>query len=127
MLADPRRHHEIDGSGSVQGSTFGPDRLALGSTFGMNMRIGMRYRIVNRVVEFDDGRLIGWRHFAGHRWRYQLDPVDDEHTRVTETFDYSTMSTTSARTIELLGFPGRNRRGIEATLRRLSALYERTR
>ncbi|MGI9092366.1 MAG: SRPBCC family protein [Mycobacteriales bacterium] len=122
VLADPRRHHEVDGSGSVQQSVSGPQRLELGSTFGMSMRLGISYRVTNRVVEFEDGKLIAWRHFAGHRWRYELEPVDDASTRVTETFDYSTISGGRARILELLGFPERNRRGITQTLDQLARL-----
>lgn len=34
-------------------------------------------RIADPVrTEFDEDRLIAWRHFAGHRWRYELEPVD---------------------------------------------------
>jgi hypothetical protein len=69
------------------------------------------------VVEFEENRLIAWRHFAGHRWRWELEPVDENTTRVTETFDYSTAAIGAL--YPLLGFPERNRKGIEETLRRL--------
>ena len=35
ILADPRQHPRIDGSGTVQGTVSGPERLTLGSEFGM--------------------------------------------------------------------------------------------
>jgi hypothetical protein len=89
LLATPNRHAEIDGSGSVKGSLSGPERLSLGAKFGMSMRIGLPYRITNVVVEFEEGRRIGWRHFGGHVWRYILEPVEGG-TLVTEQFDYST-------------------------------------
>ncbi len=54
LLADPRRHAEFDGSGSVKDAVSGPPRLALGSKFGMNMKLGLPYRISNEVVEFDE-------------------------------------------------------------------------
>ncbi|MEY3616256.1 MAG: hypothetical protein RLZZ518_1259, partial [Actinomycetota bacterium] len=57
--------------------------------FGMSMRLGLPYRITNVVVEFDEARQIGWRHFGGHVWRYLLTPVEGG-TLVTEQFDYST-------------------------------------
>src|SRR5206468_9221211 len=105
-----------DGSGTVKGAVQGPDRLRLGSTFGMRMRLGVPYLIRNTVVEFEENRRIAWRHFGRHVWRYQLEPVADG-TRVTETFDYSTAL--SPRGLEMLGFPERNRKGIAATLDRL--------
>ncbi|HMF03426.1 MAG TPA: SRPBCC family protein, partial [Acidimicrobiia bacterium] len=71
VLADPSQHPAIDGSGMVK-HTRGeePERLSLGAKFGMSMRLGIPYNITNTVVEFDDNRLIAWRHFGGHRWRY---------------------------------------------------------
>ena len=88
LLATPRRHSEIDGSGSVRGvQDRTPERLSAGAKFGMQMRIGLPYKILNEVVEFDEPTRIAWRHFGGHVWRYLLDPVDEQHTRVTEQFD----------------------------------------
>ena len=40
LLADPRRHREIDGSGLLRDSFDGPDRLTLGARFGMDMKAG---------------------------------------------------------------------------------------
>lgn len=90
ILADPRRHSSFDGSGHVQGNVSGPERLSLGARFGMSMRIVVPYRTDNEVVEFAEGRLIAWRHFNRHRWRYELEPIDDHTTVVTETFDGTT-------------------------------------
>jgi uncharacterized protein YndB with AHSA1/START domain len=124
LLADPANHPLIDGSGSVRASrSTGPGRLELGSRFGMDMRLGLPYRILNTVVEFEPGRLIAWRHFSGHRWRWRMHDLGDGRTNVTETFDWSTAR--SPKAIELLGFPSRNRRGIEATLRRLADVVTR--
>ena len=122
LLADPARHPELDGSGSVRASlSKGSRRLSLGARFGMRMRLGLPYTILNTVVEFEEARLIAWRHFSGHRWRWQLADLGDGSTEVTETFDWSTAR--SPRAIELLGFPARNRRGIEATLDRLATRF----
>ena len=120
ILADPRQHARIDGSGSVQEIVEGPERLERGSQFGAQMRLfGVPYRISNRVVEFEEGRRIAWRHFGGHRWRYELEPVGADRTRVTESFDYSMYGPGPRLVIELLRFPSRNRDGIRATLVRL--------
>ena len=90
IVADPRQHARIDGSGSVQDLIEGPDRLSQGAEFGVRMKMfGLPYKIANTVVEFEEDRLIAWRHFGGHRWRYELEPTDDGGTVVTETFDYS--------------------------------------
>ena len=119
VLADPAAHALIDGSGTVRGTKApGGTRLALGSRFGMSMKLGVPYGISNEVVEFQEGRLIAWRHFGGHRWRWQLEPVDGA-TLVTETFDWSTSRSPVA--LEVMRVPARNKRSIEATLDRLEA------
>lgn len=120
IVADPAMHPVIDGSDSVKALREGaPPRLELGATFGMDMDRGARYRIENRVVEFEEGRLIAWRHFHGHRWRYGFEDVEGG-TRVTETFDWSRAR--SKLSLELLGFPRRNLEGMRATLARLEQL-----
>ena len=114
LLADPRRHSEIDGSGSVKAAQIdAPERLALGAQFGMNMRIGMPYKITNTVVEFEEGRLIGWRHLGGHIWRYILEPVDGG-TKVTEQFDWNTNK--SPLFLKLMGAVKKNGVSIQKTL-----------
>ncbi|MCY9787633.1 SRPBCC family protein [Nocardiopsis sp. EMB25] len=123
IIASPARHSEFDGSDTVRGVRSGPERLSPGSRFGMTMRMfGLPYRMSNRVVEFEEGRLIAWRHVGPHRWRYELEEVSEGVTRVTETFDYT--SGPSAFYI-LLGAPARNARGIERTLVRLREAAER--
>jgi uncharacterized protein YndB with AHSA1/START domain len=125
ILADPRQHARIDGSGSVQEVTEGPERLHLDSRFGMGMKLfGLPYKISNRVVEFDEGRRIAWRHIGLHRWRYELAPTTSGGTHVTETWDPSYYPLGSGHFLTLLGFPERNRGGIEATLPKLKAAAE---
>jgi len=125
ILADPRQHARIDGSGSVRDTVSGPERLERGATFGVDMKLGgVPYRISNRVVEFEEGRRIAWRHFGGHRWRYELEPVAGGGTRVTESFDYSMYAAPQRLLVEALGFPSRNRRGIEQTLHTLKSVAE---
>jgi uncharacterized protein YndB with AHSA1/START domain len=118
VLADPSRHAEIDGSGSVQGPKGTTPRLSLGATFSMDMKMGLGYRTSNRVVEFEEGRRIAWHHLARFTWRYELTPVDGG-TRVVESFDYTVPW---GVVIEPLGWPERNRRSMERTLERLEAV-----
>lgn len=89
ILANPHRHHDIDGSQTVRANISGPDRLVLGSKFGMKMRLGINYRIRNTVVEYQENTLIAWRHFGQWRWRYQLKDLGNGNTEVTESFDGS--------------------------------------
>jgi uncharacterized protein YndB with AHSA1/START domain len=120
LLANPHRHHEFDGSGTVRGAVSGPERLALGDRFGMSMKIKVPYRVTNRVVEFEPDRRIGWCHPARAIWRYELEVVPGG-TRVTETFDYG--GSPVAKGMELLGFPKGNAKSIRGTLRRLRAIF----
>jgi uncharacterized protein YndB with AHSA1/START domain len=97
LIADPSRHRDIDGSGSVQGPRGKTERLKLGSRFGMSMRIGVPYAMESTVVEFEEGRRLAWqtrgptvigRLVGGRIWRYELEPVDGG-TLVRETWDIS--------------------------------------
>ena len=120
ILADPRKHPLLDGSGSVRSPRGAiPDRLALGSRFSMNMHLIAPYRIANKVVEFEENRVIAWCHLGGHRWRWELEPVEGG-TRVTETFDWSTARFPPG--IALMRAPERNKVSIEASLSRLEDL-----
>src|SRR5262249_1216542 len=78
-IADPHRHHEFEGSGTVRDALDAPARLSLGATFGMSMKLGIPYTMSSTVVEFDENRRIAWqtrsrgrlgRRFGGRIWRY---------------------------------------------------------
>ena len=96
LVADASRHPDIDGSGAVrQAKPGGPERLSLGATFGMSMHLGMKYSMVNTVIEFEENRRIAWqtrlqgllgKYIGGRIWRYELEPVEGG-TRVSESYD----------------------------------------
>lgn len=87
VIARPAMHPVIDGSNSVKAVNWGPERLSLGAKFGMKMKIGIRYRITNTVVEFQENELIAWSHLGRWVWRYELRQVAPNQTVVTESFD----------------------------------------
>lgn len=120
VLANPAMHPVIDGSGTVRATTGQVQRLVLGSEFGMQMRLGVPYRISNTVVEYEQDRVIAWRHFSGHRWRYELEP-HDSGTTVSETWDASRLR--HKWMIRLLGFTRTTGQNMERTLERLAALF----
>ena len=126
ILADPRQHNRIDGSGSVGSVIAGPGRItATGQTFTVRMRLfGVPYLIRNRVVEFEADRRIAWRHFTANRWRYELAPTAGGGTTVTETFDSSRAGGVTDAVVRWAKFPERNREGIVATLERLKKAAE---
>lgn len=121
ILDNPARHADIDGSGTVKGARGADQHLKLGDRFGMDMKMGVPYRISNKVVEYEADRLIAWAHLGGHRWRYELEAVEGG-TRVTETFDWSTAKFPPF--IELMGYPRKHLPNMERTLERLAALVD---
>ncbi|HEX3332972.1 MAG TPA: SRPBCC family protein [Acidimicrobiales bacterium] len=96
IVSDPSRHAEIDGSGSVvRLKTNAPPHLALGSTFGMSMKLGVPYSMSNEVIALEPDKQIAWqttlsgplgRFIGGRIWRYELEPADGG-TLVRETWD----------------------------------------
>lgn len=124
VVADPRRHHELDGGGTVLETIDGPERLSSGAKFSVRMKqYGVPYRITSHVTEFADGRVLEWQHPLGHRWRWELTPLSDRATLVTETFDYSQIGAAKANGLKWFGSLKQNAAGIEATLRQLQAKY----
>jgi uncharacterized protein YndB with AHSA1/START domain len=95
LIADPSRHRDIDGSGTVRDAKEPPQRLELGSRFGMSMRMGVPYSMVSTVIEYEPDRRLAWqttgptaigRHVGGRIWRYELEPRDGG-TLVKESWD----------------------------------------
>jgi len=128
LIADPARHPDIDGSGSVRGAKGGSQRLALGSTFGMSMKLGIPYSMVSTVVEFEEDRRLAWqtrgptaigRHFGGRIWRYELEPVDGG-TLVRESWDISQESAMTKPLVRRAA--GETRKAMTATLERIEHL-----
>ena len=127
LLADPARHRDIDGSGTGRDAKAGSERLALGSTFGMSMKMGLPYSMVSEVIEFDENRRIAWQSKppsslgaklgGGRIWRYELEPADGG-TLVRETWDI-----TEERGKQLVrGAAKHTRQSMEQTLDRIADL-----
>lgn len=93
LIADSRRQPEWDGNDNLVEAPEGQRVNAIGDVFTMKLtRGGVRE---NHVVEFIEGRLIAWkpadpgRPPAGHLWRWQIDPIDDQHSIVVHTYDWT--------------------------------------
>jgi len=132
VLASPRRHREMDGSGMLRGSD-SPPVTGVGDAFVMKMYfepLGGDYQMVNHVVEFEPGRRIAWEPENGpghpevdapnarwgHRWGFDLVPEGPAATMVTEWWDGSRVPADEAE-------DGRQRiPSMQATLRRLEEL-----
>ena len=128
LLADPARHADIDGGGSVQRARSGSRRLGLGDRFGMDMHLGVAYSMSNTVVDLVENRRIAWqtrgggavgRVIGGRVWRYDLEPVEGG-TLVTETWDIGQEAAVSKPFVRRMA--GMTRRNMEATLARIEDL-----
>jgi hypothetical protein len=126
MVADPRRHNEIDGSGTVNDNIKAPAKLVAGAKFSTKMKMkGVPYWIVSTVTALKPDELVEWRHPFGHHWRWEFEAISPTVTRVTETFDYRNTGSLKdgLRYYERTGFVKDNAKGIEATLTKLAAKY----
>jgi uncharacterized protein YndB with AHSA1/START domain len=120
FLRRPANHAVLSGDGTVRGVAKGDEVLSEGSRFGMKMKLGVPYRVTSKVVEFEPDRRIAWCHFGGHRWRWELEPVDGG-TKVTETLDMSTAKFPPA--LRLVGYPKRHRDNVAGSVANLIAHF----
>lgn len=96
LIADPARQPEWDGNDNLAEAPAGQRVHAVGDVFSMLLTQGSVRE--NHVVEFDEGRRIAWTPAtageapAGHLWRWELEPLDDTHTRATHTYDWSRLT-----------------------------------
>jgi uncharacterized protein YndB with AHSA1/START domain len=128
FLVDPRKHREIDGSGTVRDAKGEPEQLVLGSTFGMSMKMGLPYSMVSTVIEYEENRRIAWQTHGptrigklvgGRIWRYELEPVAGG-TLVRESWDISQESA-ATRPLVRQGAK-KTRENMAKTLERIDAL-----
>ena len=124
LLASPAAHQRFDGSGSVRNAISGPDRLFLGATFGMAMKIKVPYRIKNTVVEFEENKKITWCHLMKWTWSYELQAVAPNKTIVTESFDASKISGFAIWWLNRTGAMDHNPKWMAKSLVALKAICE---
>jgi hypothetical protein len=116
ILADPKRHVDLDGSGMVRGSVTQTMVTGVGDVFIMKMyysKLG-DYEMNNHVVEYELNRRIGWEPESGRghpdastpdarwgqRWIYDLVPDGRDATIVTESYDCSSLPEVERESIE---------------------------
>jgi uncharacterized protein YndB with AHSA1/START domain len=132
LVADPRRHQDINGNDTVRDAFDVPERMSLGSTFGMNMDFGGAYTMVSTVIEYDEGRRIAWQSrpsaggarwrqlFGGRIWRYELEPVDGG-TRVRESWDLTQEGKLGTRNV-VWAYRRKTKQNMERTLDRIASI-----
>lgn len=93
LVADPAQQPRWDGNDNLAEAPSGHRVAAVGEVFTMRNTKGSVRE--NQVVEFDEGRRLAWRPAEpgqeppGHLWRWELEPIDAGHTRVTNTYDWT--------------------------------------
>ena len=96
LIADPSLQPQWDGNDNLAVAPAGQRVRTVGDVFTMTLTTGSDR--TNHVVEFEEGRLIAWQPSEpgkpppGHLWRWELEPLDDAHTRVTHTYDWSALT-----------------------------------
>lgn len=96
LIADPAQQPRWDGNNNLAEAPAGQRVRAVGDVFLMGLTLGTQRE--NHVVEFAEGRRIAWKPSEpglpqpGHLWRWELEPIDDERTRVTHTYDWTALT-----------------------------------
>lgn len=96
LIADPANQPRWDGNDNLAEAAPGQRVRGVGEVFAVMLTKGQLRP--NRVVEFDEGRRIAWLPFPegeqppGHLWRWELEPLDDDTTRVTHTYDWTNLT-----------------------------------
>ena len=96
LIADPAQQPRWDGNDNLAEAAIGQRIRSVGDVFVMTLSNGAVRD--NHVVEFDEGRRIAWlpaepeREPPGHLWRWELDPAESTHTRVTHTYDWTNLT-----------------------------------
>lgn len=96
LIADPARQPGWDGNDNLSVAAPGQRVHAVDDVFTMTTTKGNVRE--NHVVEFEEGRRIAWRPAEpgmeppGHLWRWELEPIDPSHTKVTHTYDWTDLS-----------------------------------
>ncbi len=96
LIADPARQPEWDGNDNLANAAAGQRVRAAGDVFRMTTTKGKERD--NHVVEFEEGRRIAWQPSGvgeprpGHLWRWELTAIDDGHTTVTHTYDWTDLT-----------------------------------
>jgi len=94
LIADPALQPSWDGNDNLAVAAAGQRVRGVGEVFAMTLTRTSGVRD-NRVTEFEEGRLIAWlpgdagQEPAGHLWRWELEPLDESRTLVTQTYDWT--------------------------------------
>lgn len=95
LIADPSEQPKWDGNDNLTEAAPGQRVHQVGDSFVMLNTSGSQRR--NHIVEFEEGRRIAWLPSPmdadppGHLWRWELEPIDESHTLVRHTYDWTNL------------------------------------
>ncbi|MBF6166296.1 SRPBCC family protein [Streptomyces gardneri] len=124
LIADPAQQPRWDGNDNLAQAATGQRVRQAGSVFSTTLTNGAVRD--NHVVEFEEGSRIAWRPSEpgsqppGHLWRWELEPVGEGRTRVTHTYDWTSL-TDEKRLVRARATTADK---LSASLDRLAALVE---
>ncbi len=143
VLADPSTHQAIDGTGWVRASQGGQPLTHAGQIFRVAMYHDRHpdkgYEVASRVEVFEPPRAIAWLpghapgrptsagaddaalEYGGWIWRYDLEPIGDDQTNVTLTYDWSGVPPAGR---EIIPFPMFDVSHLDNSLKHLAELAE---
>src|SRR3954449_7344889 len=96
LIADPAQQPRWDGNDNLAEAAPGQRIRSVGDVFVMTTTKG--HLRENHVAEFAEGRRIAWKPAEpgqappGHGWRWNPEPIDGSHTRVTHTYDWTALT-----------------------------------
>ncbi|BCJ33793.1 hypothetical protein Athai_12960 [Actinocatenispora thailandica] len=126
LIADPAQQPRWDGNDNLASAPSGQRVRSVGTMFTAVLTHSGSVR-ENHVVEFEECRRIAWRPAEpgrkppGHLWRWELEPIDAAHTRVTHTYDWTELSDEK----RLPRARATTQDALRSSLDRLAALAER--
>ncbi|MGW4351136.1 SRPBCC family protein [Nocardia sp. NPDC004582] len=96
LIADPAQQPRWDGNENLAQARPGQRVRSIGDVFEMTLTNGAVRQ--NQIVEFEEARRIAWlpaepgAQPPGHLWRWELEPLDDNRTRVRHTYDWTDLT-----------------------------------
>ncbi|MFE3059260.1 SRPBCC family protein [Nocardia sp. NPDC059239] len=96
LIADPAQQPRWDANDNLAHAEPGHRVRSVGDVFEMTLTHGAVRE--NLIVEFEEARRIAWMPSEagvqpiGHLWRWELEPLGDNRTRVKHTFDWTDLS-----------------------------------
>lgn len=127
LVANPARHAELDGGGTIQNLSKGEDaEFKEGDTFSQKMVLGITYTLPMTVTRAEKNRAVTWLHPGKHTWAWDIFDNNDGTVTVRETFDARNSVIAGIplyKLYHLLGSFSANRKNIALSLAKLHRIF----